>query len=480
EETISGEVNAFDLSSDGSTLIYLSGDRLRVLRAGDKPGDNRNTPSRKTGWLDMTRIKLAVNPAAEWRQMFREAWRLQRDQFWTPDMSKVDWEAVYKRYRPLVERVASRDEFSDLIWEMQGELGTSHAYESGGDYRPGPYYSQGFLGADYAFDHEQNAWRITHIYRGDAWDPNHDSPLQGPGINVQVGDYLLAVNGRTLDATFSPAAALVFQAREEVSLTLRSQPAGSGEREGNQEEPVERTVTVRALGSENNVRYRAWVRANRKQVHAASDGRVGYIHIPDMGLSGYAEFHRGYLAEVDRPALIIDVRFNRGGNVSGLLLEKLARRRLGYTVSRWGQLPIPYPDESPAGPMVALTNEFAASDGDIFSHGFKLLNLGPLIGKRTWGGVIGISPRHTLVDGTLTTQPEYSTWFYDVGWGVENYGVDPDIEVDITPQDYVQGKDAQLERAIAEALDRLETNPPREPDFSARPSRAVPRLPHRE
>jgi tricorn protease len=195
-----------------------------------------------------------------------------------------------------------------------------------------------------------------------------------------------------------------------------------------------------------------------------------------MGARGYAEFHRGYLGELDREGLIVDLRFNDGGHVSALLLEKLARRRIGYDTQRWGD-PEPYPLESLLGPVVALTNEHAGSDGDIFSHGFKLMKLGPLVGRRTWGGVVGIWPRQALVDGSLTTQPEYSFWFEDVGWGVENYGTDPDIEVDNTPQDYARGVDVQLERSIQEVMRLMEVNPPRLPDFSQRPSRALPTLP---
>lgn len=229
-----------------------------------------------------------------------------------------------------------------------------------------------------------------------------------------------------------------------------------------------RTVVVKALSSDTNARYREWVESNRRTVHEASQNRVGYIHIPDMSGHGYAEFHRGFLAEYDYPALLIDVRWNGGGNVSGLLLEKLARRRIGYDFSRWHQ-PAPYPSEAPQGPMVALTNEYAGSDGDIFSHSFKLMGLGPLIGMRTWGGVIGISPHHRLVDNTLTTQPEYSFWFKDVGWNVENYGTDPDIEVDIAPQDFAQQSDPQLARAISEALRLVEEVPALEPKPGDRP-----------
>jgi tricorn protease len=471
EETLLGRLSSFRLSRDGANMIYRSGNRLRVMKSGAKADkDAGGSPGRKSGWLDLKRVKVSVEPGTEWRQMYREAWRLQRDHFWTPDMSKVDWLAIYGRYLPLIERVGSRSEFSDLMWEMQGELGTSHSYEIGGDYRPEPKYAQGFLGADYIYDSEEDAWRIAAIVGGDSWDAKADSPLNEPGINVRPGDRLLAVNGRKVDGELSPAAALVNQAGQNVTLTLAS-------RGQDDEDDGQRTVTVKALRSESPARYRQWVEANRRQVHEATGGRVGYVHIPDMGAHGYAEFHRGYLAEVDHDGLLIDVRFNRGGHVSALILEKLGRKRLGYDVSRWSQYAEPYPSDSPAGPMVALTNEYAGSDGDIFSHGFKMMGLGPLIGTRTWGGVIGIWPRHQLVDGTVTTQPEFSFWFEDVGWGVENYGTDPDIEVQNRPQEYAAGVDAQLARGIAEILDQLEKNPPQMPEFDGRPDLSLPALP---
>ncbi len=477
EETLLSGLSDFDLSRDHKTMIYRAGNRLRVLKAGEKPGANGDeSPSRKSGWLDLSRVKVSVVPGAEWRQMFREAWRLQRDQFWTPDMSNVDWLAIHDRYLPLVDRVSSRSEFSDLMWEMQGELGTSHCYELGGDYRPEPHYDPGYLGADFEYDAATESWRITHIVRGDPWDEKADSPLNKPGLNIRVGDRLVAINGRKLSLALPPEACLVNLAESEVTLTIAGQPSESSERS---EGSGIRTVTVKTLRNEMPARYREWVERNRQRVHAATGGRVGYVHVPDMGPRGYAEFHRGFLAEVDREGLIVDVRFNGGGHVSSLILEKLARRRIGYDTSRWGQEPQPYPPESVLGPMVALTNEQAGSDGDIFSHGFKMLKLGPLLGKRTWGGVIGIWPRHSLVDGTVTTQPEFSFWFTDVGWGVENYGVDPDIEIDNATQDYARGIDAQLERALEEIQRLMAANPPKLPEFKDKPSRALPKLPAR-
>jgi tricorn protease len=294
------------------------------------------------------------------------------------------------------------------------------------------------------------------------------SPLARVGVNVNVGDRITAINGRRLGKNFSPARALVNLANTEVLLTVAG---GEGE---------SRAVTVKTLDDETPLYYRQWIENNRKRVHAATNGRVGYVYVPDMSAWGYAEFHRAYLAEVDREGLIVDIRYNGGGHVSSLLLQKLLRRRIGYDISRWGQHPYPYPPESVMGPVVTLTNEFAGSDGDIFSHGFKMMGIGPLIGKRTWGGVIGISPRHTLVDGSLTSQPEFSFWFADVGWGVENYGTDPDIEVDNRPQDYAKGRDAQLERSIQEIMKLMEKNPPRLPAFDKRPNLKPPRLRRRK
>lgn len=462
EDTLVSKVSSFVLSSDSQWLCYYGAKRLRVLKAGEKPQDN-DTSYRKGGWIDLNRIKISINPLKEWVQIFDEVWRLQRDFFWTEDMSKVDWRGIYNRYRPLVGRIATRGELTDLIAEMHGELGTSHAYVFGGDFRQTPYYPLGDLGADFVYDKAHKGYKITNIAWGDPWAPSQTSPLTAPGLAVQEGDVLLAINGQKLEEHLNPEKLLVNQAHNMVSLLVKN-----GKKK-------EKSIAVRTLFSQTPARYRDWVEKNRAYVHEKTNGQVGYIHIPDMGAKGFAEFHRGFLAELNQDGLIVDVRFNGGGNVSGLLLEKLGRKRLGYDQSRWWTA-IPYPSESPMGPMVALTNEYAGSDGDIFSHSFKMLKLGPLIGKRTWGGVIGMWPRHGLVDGGSATQPEFSFWFHDVGWAVENYGVDPDIEVEITPQDYEKGIDPQLDRGIAEVLAILKASPPPKPFSTERPNLAPPKL----
>jgi tricorn protease len=464
--TLASNVSEMRLGADHRTLVYVSRDRMRVIDAGrelpdQEDDDDKEAPetTRRTGWLDLSRASVEVAPADEWAQMYYESWRLQREQFWDAAMSDVDWDRVRERYALLLPKLRTRTELSDLIWEAYGELGTSHAYEIGGDHRSPPQYRRGFLGADLAWDEPAGGYRIVRILRGDSWDRTQDSPLAEPGVDVREGDVIVDVGGKPLDADTPPGARLINLAGRETSLGI----VRGGER---------RRILIKTLRSERMLRYRAWVEQNRLDVHRRTEGKVGYLHIPDMGPWGFSEFHRGYLSELDREGLLVDVRFNRGGHVSPLLLEKLARKRVGYDVPRYGPL-VPYPPESVAGPIVALTNQFAGSDGDIFSHCFKLYKLGPLVGKRTWGGVVGINPYHRLVDGTLTTQPEFSFWFVDVGWAVENYGTDPDYDVDIAPHDAKAGRDPQLDKALELMAAALASREP-PPAFHPRPKLTLP------
>lgn len=460
-EPVAEGVSDIAATADGKVLLLRAGKRLRVVPSGWKEDKSApDKPGRESGWVDLERLRVEVVPHLEWKQMFTEAWRLQRDYFWWEDMGGVDWREIHDRYLHLVDRVATRAEFSDLLWEMQGELGTSHAYELGGDYRQEPSWSQGHLGADLAFD--RGSWRIAGIPQGDSWDNKASSPLTLPGVDGRVGDRLLEVDGRPLDAKTSPASRLVDKAGGAVEVKL-----GRGRKTWR--------VAVTPIGDEFPLRYRDWVEGNRRRVSELSKGRAGYLHIPDMGPFGYSEFQRYWHAEVDKDGLVIDVRFNGGGNVSQLLLSRLIRKRVGYGVTRWSA-PTSIPDDSPTGAMVCITNELSGSDGDIFSHTYKLAGLGPLIGTRTWGGVVGIWPQLSLVDGTITTQPEYGTWFTDVGYGVENYGTDPDLEVVIRPQDYGADRDPQLTAGVRELMKIIKAREPLLPDFGPRPSVKPPTL----
>jgi len=470
-DTALGAATDWCESADGSTWLYRIGTRYRALPAATKPKEmppdaDKNRVSRTTGWMDLTRITLAADPRAEYEQILHEAWALQRDHFYDSELVNVDWNACLARYAPLLQRVRTREELIDLLWEMQGELGTSHAYAMGGDMSKARRYSAGQLGCDFVADEDTGALCIAKIYTGDVWEEDRHSPLAAPGKNVGEGDYLLAVDGNPVGAGTHPGEFLLEKAKRTVSLTIADDAAGTNTRE----------VSVTPSTTEQPLRYRDWVETNRQKVHTATDGQIGYVHIPDMGLPGAIEFHRHFLWQVtQRRGFVIDNRFNGGGNISGILIAKLLRQVVGWTASRWSHAPRTYPYHAPMGPVVVLTNENAGSDGDIFSQAVKATGLGPLIGMRTWGGVVGIDQAKSLVDGGFTTQPEYAFWFNDVGWSVENHGVEPDIVVDRSPADAWHGRDPQLDRAIREVMELLEAAPPAPPDLGPRPDLRHPR-----
>jgi tricorn protease len=374
-----------------------------------------------------------------------------RDHFWRPDMGGLDWDAVRERYEPLLERVTSHDEFVDLLWEMHGELGSSHAYVlPPRDGRPTQRARrQGLLGADLSRDAD-GTWRVARVPRSETSVLRARSPLAAPGVAVRVGDAIVAVDGRPVDPATGPNALLAGKAGKPVELTVR--PADGGET---------RRVVVVPTDDETPLRYQAWVLNRRAFTHDRAGGRLGYLHVPDMVAHGWAEFHRDLRLEMAREGVILDVRGNAGGHTSQLVIEKLARRIVGWDFGR-GFSPSPYPYDAPRGPIVAVADEWAGSDGDIVNQAIRELGIGTIVGTRTWGGVVGFDSKYRLVDGTLVTQPRYAFWFNTVGWSVENYGVDPDVEVAMTPQDWAAGRDPQLERAIEIVLRELQRNPPQQ------------------
>jgi len=467
-------LDSFEVSGDGRAIVVQHERRLRVLPADRKvsvPAAGEDADPADVVSIDLQRIRLELDPPAEWRQMFDEAARLMRDHYWIADMAGVDWDQIVARYRPLLDQIATRDDFSDLIWEVQGELGTSHAYEQPPERPVEAERRLGQLGADFERD-TAGSWRVSRVLPGETSVRAARSPLRAPGAAVQPGDIIVAVDGRLVDAVSGPPAMLVGAAGKPVELTVRRD--GTGE---TAEVVIE--VVVEPLADERPLRYQDWVAGRRAAVHAATGGRVGYLHLPDMMATGWAELHRDLRVEVAREGLIVDVRDNGGGHVSELVLEKLARTVQAWVTSRH-LTPRTYPRDSPRGPRVLVTNEQAGSDGDIVTAGFKQRDVGPVVGTRTWGGVIGIDGRYDLVDRSSVTQPRYAFWFYGLQWGVENFGVDPDVDVPFRPQDWAAGRDPQLDRAVELVLAALADQPAaRPPDPRTRPGRAAPDLPPR-
>ncbi|MGA5605548.1 S41 family peptidase [Streptomyces griseoincarnatus] len=456
-----GGLDFFAVSGDGTRLVVVDEGELRAAPATER-GDGDSTV-----WIDLRRVKHEADPAAEWRQAYAEAGRLIRAYFWEPDMCGIDWDGVLEQYRPLVERVASPDEFADLLREVLGELGTSHAYVTAARRNEGPpHYQrrQGLLGANLV--HREAGWTVKRILPGDSSDSRARSPLAGAGI--REGAVLTHVDGRPVDPVAGPYPLLAAAGGTTVELTFV--PDGEG---------PPRRVAVVPLTDETPLRYQDWVAKRRAVVRELSGGRCGYLHIPDMGGSGWAQFNRDVRMEVSRPALIVDVRGNAGGHISELVVEKLTRTIIGWDLTRDAQ-PVSYASNAPRGPVVALADEATSSDGDMITAAFKLLELGPVVGQRTWGGVVGMTGRHRLGDGTVITVPMNAAWFDAYGWSVENRGVDPDLEALRTPLDWAEGRHAVLDDAVRLALDLLEAEPPASPPgYADVPDRSRPKLPPR-
>ncbi len=454
-QTLVEAADSLSVSGDGSRLVVRDHHDLIVLPADRKVGkDDPQADGGDRVKVDLDRVRVEVDPAAEWTQMYHEAWRLMRDHYWREDMGGLDWTAAGNRYAPLLEHLGSHDDLVDLIWELHGELGSSHAFCFPPDEGADNSRRQGLLGADLSF--ADGRWVITRVVPGEASERRARSPLTAPGVGVRSGDAIVAVDGRPTDEQTSPAALLVGAADKPVELTIA--PSNGA---------AQRHVVVVPLADEFPLRYQDWVNDRRSYVHDRTGGTIGYLHVPDMVSGGWAQFHRDLRTEVNREALILDVRGNSGGHTSQLVVEKLARRIIGWDLSR-GYQPMSYPGDARRGPMVTVADMYAGSDGDIVAAAIQSLGLGPVIGTRTWGGVVGIDMRYRLVDGTVVTQPRYSFWFERFGWGVENYGVDPDVEVVAAPHHRVSGEDVQLDHAITLAQKLLRKtpalNPPPVPD----------------
>lgn len=467
---VAEKVGAYAVSGDGERVVIRTGYGLSTQSATSKPGDD--DPSAFD--IDLSRVRYEVDPRAQWRQMFDENARIMRDHYWRADMNGVDWDGVVARWRQLVDRVATHDDLVDVLWETVAELNTSHAYVRK-PHEPGDTSRKlGLLGAD--LSRTADGWRIDRVLPSESSDPGARSPLRAAGVDAQPGDLIVAVDGRPVDPTAGPSANLVGAAEIPVELTLRRpavEPDGAASdgaaSEGNPARNADRRVVVVPLANEADLRYQDWVRSRREYVAEKSGGRLGYVHVPDMMSTGWAQLHRDLRLATDCEGIVVDVRFNGGGHTSQLVIARLAARVAGWGLNRHYDRPSSYPERAPRGPVVLVTNEYAGSDGDIVNAAAQALDVGPVVGVRTWGGVVGIDGRFDLVDGTGITQPRYAFWLEGKGFDVENHGVDPDIEVRHTPADYFSDVDPQLEAGMAEAFRRLAERPAAAPPAMPEP-----------
>ena len=447
--TIAEGVGGYAVSRDGEKVLVREGGAWNVYPAGG--GDATAVSTRG---LMVDRV-----PAEEWAQIFDEVWRRFRDFFYVENMHGYDWQALRDRYRPLLEHVAHRSDLNYVIGEMVAELNVSHAYIAGGDWETPDRSDVALPGAVFELDAAAGRYRIAEIFTGHNEEPRYRAPLTEIGIDAREGDYVLAIDGEELLGSDNPYRVLRHRADRPVRLTLNAEPTLEGARD----------VAFTPVTEERSLRYLAEVEANRRKVSEMTDGRVGYLHVPDMGAQGIQEFVKWFYGQVRKEGLVIDVRGNGGGNVSQMLIERLGRRVLGTSFARTYDTPGTYPAVAFHGHLVCILDEDSASDGDIFPYRFREAGLGPLIGKRSWGGVIGITSHGPLIDGGSVNVPQFGTNGADGSWVVENVGVEPDIEVENDPRSVIAGRDPQLERAVEEVLRMIRENPKSLPERPAPP-----------
>ena len=424
-------INSYRITPDGKKILTSKDNSYRIIGTGDKKADRVDVK------LNLSHVEMRVDHQAEYAQMFDQVWRRYRDFFYDENMHGVDWTATRERYEALLPYVSHRFDLTYVLGEMVGDLCCSHTYIGGGEYPDILSSKVGLLGIEFEIDHYNTRICIKKILEGQNWDDDLRSPLTEPGVDVNEGDYLLAINGEEIFAGTNPYALTLNTVGKEIKLTVNDKPTVKGARE----------VTVKPIASESSLRYYNWVQKNQRYVDSLSGGQIGYLHIPDMGGYGLVQFAKMFYNQLRQPGLIIDVRYNGGGFVSQLIIERLRRITVGMSVAR------DYPGGRIPGAglnahMITLLNEYSCSDGDLFPYYFREYELGPLMGKRSWGGVVGISGHDRLVDGGYYTVPQYT--FYDLNgnWVIENIGVVPDQKVDNLPDRSVRGFDDQLEEAV--------------------------------
>jgi len=455
KETVLGEVNAYQISADGKRMLVKIKKDYAII---DLPKDKLETKDHE---LKLAGLDMQQDKHAEWNQIYFECWRQMRDFFYAPNMNGIDWKAMRDKYAAILPFVNHRNDLTYLLGELIGELNNGHTYVGGGERPETPRIKLGLLGAEVSRDPATKAYRVNRILPGENWDKHTRSPLTAQGVNVKVGDYILAINNIPVSGLANLYDALIGTADKQVILRVNSKPSDDGARD----------VTIVPTADESPLYYLAWVQKNIDYVSKKTNGEVGYLHIPDMGRPGLNEFTKLYFPQIRKKALIVDVRGNGGGFVSPLVIERLRRALVMVGIARNG-MPTTDPPQTFLGPMVSLIDEFSASDGDIFPYRFKALGLGKLIGKRTWGGVIGIRDSLPLVDGGQFFKPEFAPYSKEgKGWIIESHGVDPDIVVDNDPAKEFRGEDQQLDRAIQEIQEELKTKRYDLPPVPAYPNR---------
>ncbi|MBZ5858393.1 S41 family peptidase [Flavihumibacter profundi] len=452
-------VNYFSLSADGKKLLYKSAAIWGIVETSGKPniGD---------GSFSTSGITLKVDPRKEWRQIFREGWRYQRDYLYVRNTHGADWNKVYERYAPLLEHVAHRSDLNYLLDILGGEVSIGHSFVGGGDFPKIDPVKIGLLGAD--LEIANNRYRIKKIYTGENWNPDLRAPLSAPGVDVNEGDYIISVDGDTLKAAMNPYSLFENKANKQVTLKVSKNADGSNAR----------TAIVVPVESERTLRNFYWVEHNRRLVDSLSHGQVAYVWLPNTGDGGYNNFNRYYFAQQDKPGVIIDERFNGGGSVADYFVDILSRKLQGYFNNVSGdKTPWKEPMTGILGPKVMIVNEMAGSGGDMLPYLFRQMKIGPIVGTKTWGGLVGIWDTPELMDGGGMTAPRGGFFNLDGKWDVENIGVTPDITVEMIPKEEIAGHDPQLEKAVETALKLLKENPvklqpePAAPIRSFRPKR---------
>ena len=441
EELLTADADGYALSSDGKKILVRQSGKYKLYDVKPKAEDPKVV---STAGLKVDRV-----PAEEWEQIFGEVWRRYRDFFYAENMHGYDWKALRSQYSELLEHVAHRSDLNYVIGEMIAELSVGHAYVGGGDYEIPDRHRVALPGANFELDEKAGRYRLVEILQGQNEEPGYRAPLTEVGVEVEDGEYVLAIDGEELKAGDNPYRVLIDRADRPVTFTVNGKPEMDGARE----------VTFTPVTDEDALRYLAWVKRNYERVEELSGGRVGYMHIPDMGASGLSEFIKWFYPQIRKQGLVVDVRGNGGGNVSQMLIERLRRDLLGTRFARTVESPRTYPGTVFHGHLACLLNEDSASDGDIFPHMFRQAGLGPLIGKRSWGGVVGITGHGPLIDGGSVFVPQFGTNALDGSYIIEGHGVDPDIEVENDPKSVIDGGDPQLERAVEEILRAIEEEP---------------------